>query len=191
MLVGLSGLLSGYNGGFDFKSGVEYPADVPYTAMRVMLASFGVALVPIAWWTAGEMGWSKYARHWVTICVLCGMSSVQFSGFTTDRQMSDGSVSLDSSFSTLCSSFSHSPRRSDSSNFTISAMTLSETTGGSGSSLLAGLSDVSAVSSGSACLPWPWSVSTPSRISGRSLGISPCLSCVLDLRVGSERETDV
>ena len=75
MLVGLAGLLSGYNGGFDFKSGVEYPADVPYTAMRVMLASFGVALVPIAWWTAGEMGWSKYARHWVTICVLCGESA--------------------------------------------------------------------------------------------------------------------
>jgi len=74
MLVGLAGLLSGYNGGFDFKSGVEYPADVPYTAMRIMLASFGVALVPIAWWTAGELGWSKYARHWVTICVLCGKS---------------------------------------------------------------------------------------------------------------------
>lgn len=74
MLVGLAGLLSGYNGGFDFKSGVEYPSDVPYTAMRIMLASFGVALVPIAWWTAGELGWSKYARHWVTICVLCGES---------------------------------------------------------------------------------------------------------------------
>ena len=77
MLVGLAGLLSGYNGGFDFKSGVEYPADVPYTAMRVMLASFGVALVPIAWWTAGELGWSKYARHWVTICVLCGKSPLK------------------------------------------------------------------------------------------------------------------
>lgn len=76
MLVGLAGLLSGYGGGFDFKSGVEYPSDVPYTAMRVMLASFGVALVPIAWWTAGEMGWSRWTRHWVTICVLCGTSSL-------------------------------------------------------------------------------------------------------------------
>jgi hypothetical protein len=72
MLVGLAGLLSGYNGGFDFKSGVEYPPDVPYTPMRVMLASFGVALVPIAWWTAGELGWSRFTRHWVTLCVLCG-----------------------------------------------------------------------------------------------------------------------
>jgi hypothetical protein len=72
MLVGLAGLLSGYNGGFEFKSGVEYPSDLPYTSMRVMLASFGVALVPIAWFTAGEMGWSRFTRHWVTVCVLCG-----------------------------------------------------------------------------------------------------------------------
>ena len=72
MLVGLAGVLSGYNGGFEFKSGVTYPPEVPYTSMRVMLASFGVALVPIAWWTAGELGWSKFTRHWVTICVLCG-----------------------------------------------------------------------------------------------------------------------
>ena len=76
MLVGLAGLLSGYNGGFEFKSGVEYPPEVPYTAMRVMLASFGVMLVPIAWWTAGEFGWSKMTRHWVTICVLCGAFAV-------------------------------------------------------------------------------------------------------------------
>jgi hypothetical protein len=76
MLVGLAGLLSGYGGGFEFKSGVEYPEDVPYTAMRVFLASFGVMLVPIAWWTAGELGWSRWTRHWVTICVLCGGSGV-------------------------------------------------------------------------------------------------------------------
>lgn len=76
MLVGLAGLLSGYGGGFEFKSGVEYPEDVPYTAMRVFLASFGVMLVPIAWWTAGELGWSRWTRHWVTICVLCGESGV-------------------------------------------------------------------------------------------------------------------
>lgn len=74
MLVGLAGLLSGYQGNFEFKSGVAYPEDVPYTAMRVMLASFGVALVPLAWFTSGEMGWSRWTRHWVTICVLCGES---------------------------------------------------------------------------------------------------------------------
>ncbi|KAL1405495.1 Dolichyl-phosphate-mannose--protein mannosyltransferase 2 [Vanrija albida] len=81
MLVGLAGVLSGYNGGFEFKSGVEYPDEVPYVAMRVLLASFGVALVPLAWWTAGELGWSRFTRHWVTICVLCDVGWLCISRF--------------------------------------------------------------------------------------------------------------
>ncbi|KAK6903573.1 hypothetical protein I203_107078 [Kwoniella mangroviensis CBS 8507] len=81
MLVGLAGLLSGYGGGFEFKSGVEYPADVPYTSMRVILASFGVALVPLAWMTVGELGWSRWTRHWVTICVLCDIGWLCISRF--------------------------------------------------------------------------------------------------------------
>lgn len=72
MLVGLAGLLSGYNGGFEFKSGEHYPDTVPYTAMRVILATFGVGMVPVAWWTAGELGWSRQSRHLVTLCVLFG-----------------------------------------------------------------------------------------------------------------------
>ncbi|AAW45848.1 hypothetical protein CNBJ1540 [Cryptococcus deneoformans B-3501A] len=81
MLVGLAGLLSGYQGNFEFKSGVAYPEDVPYTAMRVMLASFGVALVPLAWFTSGELGWSRWTRHWVTICVLCDIGWLCISRF--------------------------------------------------------------------------------------------------------------
>lgn len=81
MLVGLAGLLSGYGGGFDFKSGATYPPEVPYTAMRVMLATFGAAMVPIAWWTAGEFGWSRKTRHWVTLCVLCDVAWITISRF--------------------------------------------------------------------------------------------------------------
>lgn len=47
MFVGLAGLLSRYNGHFEFKSGEEYNDNVPYVAMRVMMAIFGVALVPL------------------------------------------------------------------------------------------------------------------------------------------------
>lgn len=81
MLVGFAGLVSGYNGGFEFKSGVEYPDSVPYTAMRVFLATFGVALVPIAWLTSGELRWSNYTRHWVTLCVLLDIGWLCISRF--------------------------------------------------------------------------------------------------------------
>lgn len=75
MLVGLAGVLSGYRGGFDFKSGSPYGDQVPYTTMRVLMAMFGVGMVPVAWWTAGELGWSRQSRHLVTLCVLFGASS--------------------------------------------------------------------------------------------------------------------
>ncbi|POV95028.1 hypothetical protein PSTT_16512 [Puccinia striiformis] len=42
--------------------------------MRILLALPGVALVPIAWATALELGFSEYTRHIVTIMVLSGMS---------------------------------------------------------------------------------------------------------------------
>jgi dolichyl-phosphate-mannose-protein mannosyltransferase len=76
MLVGLAGLLSGYNGHFEFKSGVEYDENVPYVAMRVMMATFGVALVPLGWYTAVELGMSSWSCHLVALMVLCGECQV-------------------------------------------------------------------------------------------------------------------
>lgn len=72
MLVGLAGLLSGYNGQFEFKSGEAYPDSVPYVGMRVLLACFGVAMVPLGWYTAVELGMSWRACHLMAIMVLCG-----------------------------------------------------------------------------------------------------------------------
>jgi dolichyl-phosphate-mannose-protein mannosyltransferase len=72
MLVGLAGLLSGYDGSFEFKSGERYPDTVPYVAMRVMLALFGAAMVPLGWYTAVELGMSSRACHLVTLMVLLG-----------------------------------------------------------------------------------------------------------------------
>ena len=84
MLVGLAGLLSGYNGGFEFKSGEVYPDEVPYFSMRIMMALFGVMLVPLAWWTSAELGWSRYTRHFVTTCVLLGASSIFLASASTN-----------------------------------------------------------------------------------------------------------
>lgn len=77
MLVGLAGLLSGYDGHFEFKSGVTYDENVPYVAMRVMMATFGVALVPLGWYTAVELGMSSWSCHLVALMVLCGEYQVQ------------------------------------------------------------------------------------------------------------------
>ena len=74
MLVGLAGLLAGYDGSFEFKSGEVYPQQVPYVAMRVMLATFGVAMVPLGWYTAVELGMSAWACHLTALMVLCGKS---------------------------------------------------------------------------------------------------------------------
>jgi dolichyl-phosphate-mannose-protein mannosyltransferase len=72
MLVGLAGLLSGYDGGFEFKSGETYPDNVPYVAMRVLMATFGVLMVPLGWYTAVEFGMSTRACHLVALMCLFG-----------------------------------------------------------------------------------------------------------------------
>jgi dolichyl-phosphate-mannose-protein mannosyltransferase len=72
MLVGLAGLLAGYDGQFEFKSGTAYDENVPYVAMRVMMAMFGVGMVPLGWYTAVELGMSQWACHLVALMVLCG-----------------------------------------------------------------------------------------------------------------------
>lgn len=76
MLVGLVGVLAGYNGQFEFKSGDQYGDKVPYVAMRVMLATFGVAMVPLGWYTAVELGMSAYATHLLTLMILFGMHHI-------------------------------------------------------------------------------------------------------------------
>jgi dolichyl-phosphate-mannose-protein mannosyltransferase len=72
MLVAFVGLISGYDGSFEFKSGETYPESVPFTAMRIYLALFGAAMVPIGWYTAKELHLSMRARHIVTLMVLFG-----------------------------------------------------------------------------------------------------------------------
>ncbi|KAJ7177452.1 hypothetical protein C8R43DRAFT_1193462 [Mycena crocata] len=58
-------LLAGYDGGFEFKSGAECPDSVPYVAMRVMLATFGVGMVPLGWYTPVQLDMSQWACHLV------------------------------------------------------------------------------------------------------------------------------
>jgi dolichyl-phosphate-mannose-protein mannosyltransferase len=61
MLVALSGVLAAYGGGFEFKSGEDYPSDLHYAVMRSFLAVFGAMVVPLAFLTAKELGFSLKA----------------------------------------------------------------------------------------------------------------------------------
>ncbi|KAE8378742.1 Dolichyl-phosphate-mannose-protein mannosyltransferase-domain-containing protein [Aspergillus bertholletiae] len=81
MLVGLSGYLAGYNGSFEFKSGEKYPDEVNYTFMRVFNAAFGVVCVPLAYYTARELGFRRATVWLVSLMVLLDNSYATISRF--------------------------------------------------------------------------------------------------------------
>lgn len=71
LLVGLSGYIAGYNGSFEFKSGEKYPEELDYTTMRAFNALFGVAMVPMSYFTARALNMSRPAVWLITLMVLC------------------------------------------------------------------------------------------------------------------------
>lgn len=81
MLVGLSGVLAGYNGTFEFKSGEKYPEELNYTFMRAFNAFFGIVCIPMAYYTAKELKLKKPAVWLVTLMVLCENSYTTISRF--------------------------------------------------------------------------------------------------------------
>jgi dolichyl-phosphate-mannose-protein mannosyltransferase len=94
MLVGLSGVLAGYNGSFEFKSGEKYPEEVNYTFMRIFNAFFGIVCIPMAYWTARELKFKRPAVWLVTLMVLCENSYTTISRFILlDSMLLCGTVS--------------------------------------------------------------------------------------------------
>jgi dolichyl-phosphate-mannose-protein mannosyltransferase len=74
VLLGFSGYLVGYNGSFEFESGVKYPEDLNYTGMRIFCALFGAFMVPLAYFTGVELHLSRPARIILGLMVLLGRS---------------------------------------------------------------------------------------------------------------------
>jgi dolichyl-phosphate-mannose-protein mannosyltransferase len=72
MLVGLAGLLAGYDGNFEFKSGTVYPPEMRYGLWRLYMATYGVLMVPVAWYTCKGLKWNHLSCHLVTLMVLFG-----------------------------------------------------------------------------------------------------------------------
>ncbi|KAK3397180.1 dolichyl-phosphate-mannose-protein mannosyltransferase 2 [Sordaria brevicollis] len=107
LLVGLSGLLAGYNGSFEFKSGETYPEEINYTFMRQFNAFWGAICVPLAYYTAKELRFKLPAVWLVTLMVLCENSYTTISRFILlDSMLLFGTVST-----TLCWAKFHNQRR--------------------------------------------------------------------------------
>lgn len=66
MLIGLAGRIAGYTGGYAFTSGEKYPPNVPYVAMRMIVAAFGSLTVPFGYVIAKNLGFSE------ATCLLTG-----------------------------------------------------------------------------------------------------------------------
>ncbi|KAH8554748.1 Dolichyl-phosphate-mannose-protein mannosyltransferase-domain-containing protein [Umbelopsis sp. PMI_123] len=81
MLVGLSGLLAGYDGTFKFESGHKYPETLNYTFMRIFNASWGAAIVPIAYFTGKQLGFSERASILAAVMCLCDTAYLCISRF--------------------------------------------------------------------------------------------------------------
>lgn len=81
ILVGLAGWLSGYSGSWDFNSGEAYPAYVYYYPMRIIMSLYGVAMVPMAWYTSRCFGWDRRSRHLLTLIVLVDNAWLTISRF--------------------------------------------------------------------------------------------------------------
>ncbi|CCC07367.1 hypothetical protein SMACR_02375 [Sordaria macrospora] len=107
LLVGLSGLLAGYNGSFEFKSGETYPEEINYTFMRQFNAFWGAVCVPMAYYTAKELRFKLPAVWLVTLMVLCENSYTTISRFILlDSMLLFGTVAT-----TLCWAKFHNLRR--------------------------------------------------------------------------------
>ncbi|KAJ2068714.1 Protein O-mannosyltransferase 2, partial [Coemansia sp. S2] len=59
MLVALAQTLAGFNGSYDLKNASKYPDHIDYTTMRVQIAMYGIALVPLAYLTCLQLRMSR------------------------------------------------------------------------------------------------------------------------------------
>ncbi|WFD44523.1 dolichyl-phosphate-mannose--protein mannosyltransferase [Malassezia psittaci] len=70
ILVSLAGFLSGFDGNFEFESGHDYPKEVPFIKMRLLMSIYGILMVPVAYLTAQSMHWDWRTKHLFTLMVL-------------------------------------------------------------------------------------------------------------------------
>ncbi|KAK9764457.1 Protein O-mannosyltransferase 2 [Basidiobolus ranarum] len=81
MLIGLGGYLAGYDGSFKFESGGNYPETLDFLRIRQFTAAFGILMVPIAYWTALNLGYTKKGAFLCASMVLLDTTTLTISRF--------------------------------------------------------------------------------------------------------------
>lgn len=81
LLVGLSGYLADYDGGFDFDSSESFPDNFNYVLMRCFNCAFGILCTPLAYKTARALGYSQLTVWFISLLVIFEMISLTLSKF--------------------------------------------------------------------------------------------------------------
>ena len=81
ILVAVAGWLSGFDGNFEFESGDQYPRQVPFVSMRIIMSLYGIAMVPIAYMTAQSLNWNWRSKHLFAIMILLDNGLLTISRF--------------------------------------------------------------------------------------------------------------
>lgn len=81
LLVALSGYLAGFDGEFKFESNTAYPEGNQFTYMRIFNCLFGIACVPMAYFTALELNFSMWTTWFVSLSFALELLSLILSKF--------------------------------------------------------------------------------------------------------------
>ncbi len=79
MLIALAGILTGYDGKYDFKEPGQAYGDTAYMGMRAFCALCGAACVPLAYATVLRLVRSPWAASVAALLVLCDTSVLTLS----------------------------------------------------------------------------------------------------------------
>eukprot|EP00731_Ephydatia_muelleri_P037232 Em0424g3a len=71
LIIAVAGVLTGYNGSFEFKEPGQVYGDTPYVGMRVACAILGLMVVPLAYLTVWELVHSVAAAFLTGVILVC------------------------------------------------------------------------------------------------------------------------
>jgi dolichyl-phosphate-mannose-protein mannosyltransferase len=81
LIIATAGVLSGYNGSFEFKEPGQKYEDTPYYGMRLGCVLFGIFIIPLAYLTVWELMHSLFASLLAAILLICETGTLTLSQY--------------------------------------------------------------------------------------------------------------